>query len=76
MRSDKELLDALDECGDGIALLHDDEEHWYVVGDGTQSIVVDGPHAFDTSYWIDDADVPFARKTVREAIEAWMERDQ
>lgn len=73
--NDKELLDALEACGDGIALLHDDDEHWYVVGDGTQSIVFDGPLAFDTSYWVSKDDVPYARKTVREAIEAWIDRD-
>ena len=75
MRTDKELLDALEAAGDGIALLHDDEEHWYVVGDGTQRLVVDGPHPFDTSYWIMQDDIPYARKTVREAIDAWMDRD-
>ncbi len=74
-RSDKELLDALEECGDGIALLHDDEDHWYVVGNGTQEIVIDGPLAFQTSYWIEKEDVPYARKTAREAIEAWLDRD-
>lgn len=74
--SDKELLDALEEAGNGIALLHDDEEHWFVVGDGTQEVVVDGPISFSTGYWIDDEDVKYGRKTVREAIEAWIERDQ
>ena len=75
MRSDKELLDALEERGDGIALLHDDDCHWYVIGDGTQTAFCDGPLSFDTSYWIAKEDVPYARKTVREAIDVWIDRE-
>ena len=74
MKTDRQILDALEEAGNGIALLHDDDEHWYVVENGTQSIVFNGPHEFDTSYWILKEDLPYARKTAREAVEAWIER--
>lgn len=73
--TDKQLLDALEECGNGVALLHDDSEHWYVAHDGSQSIVFDGPAPFNTAYYIDHDDVPHARKTAREAIEAWLSRE-
>ena len=73
MRTDKELLDALQEHGWGIAVIHDDEEHWVVGGDGAQSLVVDGPHPFDTSYWIDEENIKLARRDIREAINAWID---
>jgi hypothetical protein len=74
--TDKELLDALDDAGNGIAVLHDDDEHWFVCGDGMQNVVVDGPKAFNTTHCIMDDDVPHARKTVRDAIAAWIIRDE
>ena len=72
MMSDTELLDALDKAGNGIALLHDDVGHWYVVGDGFQSIPVNSPEPFDTTYLISDKLVPLAGKTVREALNNWL----
>lgn len=76
MRSDKELLDALESEGCGVALVHDDAEHWFVVTDGMQSIVQDGPAEFQTSYWITKDELPRARKTVREAIDAWIDLNE
>jgi len=73
VKSDKELLDAIEAQGCGVALVHDDDQHWYVVTDGIQNAFTDGPQAFQTSYWIDDEMVPLARKTAREAIQAWIE---
>lgn len=74
--TDKQLLDALEMEGCGIALLHDDDQHWYVVGSGVQDAFTDGPLAFSTGYWIGHEDVKYARKTAREAIAAWIERDE
>lgn len=73
MRTDKELLDALEQEGCGVGLIHDDAEHWYVVTSGMQSIVENGPAEFQTSYWVSNEELPLARKTVREAINAWVD---
>jgi len=73
--TDKELLDALAEEGCGTALIHDDGEHWVVSGDGFQSVVVDGPKPFETSYMVDDEGIKLARKDIREAIAAWIDED-
>jgi len=72
---DSELLDALEECGNGVALVHDDDGHWIVLHNGTQSVVIDGPKPFDTIYWAMEDDIKRARPTAREAIRAWMESD-
>lgn len=76
MRSDKELLDALQEYGNGIAVIHDDFDHWVVGGDGTQSIPMNPPAPFDTSYWIDDEVIKLARTDVRAAIDAWIDDNE
>ena len=41
--TDKALLDFLETEGCGIAVIHDDMEHWCVATDGMQQIAPDGP---------------------------------
>lgn len=72
---DSELLDALDKAGGGIALLHDDVGHWFVVGDGMQSVPEISPEPFGTTYIVDETQMPLAGKTVREAIVKWLESE-
>ena len=73
--TDTELLNALEAEGNGSALLHDFESHWYIVcSEDCTDVVIGGPHGFHAAYLIEDKDVPDARKTAREAIAAWMDR--
>ncbi len=72
--TDTALLDALEAQGWGIGVVHDDDKHWYVLTDGTQDVVVDGPFPFFTTHIADEEDCKWARPTIREAISAWIER--
>lgn len=73
MRTDKELLDALDAENCGIGLIHDDVAHWFVVTDGMQSIPENSPEPFQTGYFVDDECVERAGGTVREAINRYLD---
>ena len=75
-RTDKERIDSLEKSGAGIALLHDDCRHWYVVGSGMQSIPGKRAAPFTTSYFVMEEDVHKAGKSVREAIDRWLDDDQ
>lgn len=69
--TDTELLDFLESEGNGIAVVHDDAEHWCVAADGFQQVVFNGPGNFPTSFMVPGE--KFGRKTIREAIAAYID---
>lgn len=72
--SDSSLLDALEAEGMGLGVVHDDDGHWFVLTEGFQNVVFDGPFPFVTTHTADEEDVKWARPTIRGAIAAWIER--
>ena len=75
MRTDKELLDALDEMF-GVGLIHDDHLHWYISDCGMQTlghVESDEPGEFQSSFLIIGDEVQRGRRTVREAINAYLD---
>lgn len=70
--TDKELLDFLDAEGNGIAVIEDDNGHWCVACDGFQEVVFGvNPQNFSTNFMVPGE--KFGRKTIREAIAAYMQ---
>jgi hypothetical protein len=69
MRTDKELLDWLENEANGVGLIHDDNKHWAVCFNGFQPVVQGGapPEDFATTYLVDNG---AWRPTLREAIDA------
>jgi len=63
---DKERLNWLEEQGDGIALINDDQGFWAVASDGMQSLSEIPPDDLSTSYFIEKK---YFKPSIREAID-------
>lgn len=76
MRTDKELLDALDEML-GVGLIHDDNKFWYVSDGGFQNVVTgEEPQPLQSTFTIIGDELKRGRTTVREAINAYLDEDE
>jgi hypothetical protein len=63
--TDKELLDWLDKEAFGIALIHDDDGHWAVSGDGWQNVRTDNKGPLEATFFVEEGEF---HKTAREAL--------
>lgn len=75
-RTDTELLDALEKHGEGCGLIHDDDGHWYVADAGAQTLIIDGPKPFESTFYIMPEELSRGGKTVREAINNWLDEEE
>lgn len=66
--TDTERLDWLEKEQNGLALVHDDNQHWAVAFCGAQNVIMgDEPGDLRTSYSVEKGKF---RRTIREAIDA------
>lgn len=71
--TDAKRLDWLEAKQNGLALVHDDNQHWAVAFDGFQNVIAgDKPQDLQTSY---DIEASRFRPTVREAIDLAMAQE-
>ena len=76
MRTDKELLDGLEEAtarGCCPNVVFDDNGHWACTDDGMQNVLVgDTPGDLESVVWVE---ARLFRKTIREAIDLYLTED-
>lgn len=77
MPTDTEIINWLEEKGNGIGLMHDDEESWAVSQSGLQNIrstSVDQPASLETVFFVEpEWFQPTIREAVAYAMEHWDE---
>lgn len=69
-RTDTDRLNALAAYGNGIALIHDDDERWAVVSEGFQNVRETNDQPLFTQYYVDPNSF---RQEIRDAIDLWLD---